>query len=83
MAVRLLASRAGAPPLPRNIRSMSGAHFCYSLSKPQGLVRPEGLGKLIKFNYLMGSRTRDLPGCSTVPQPLRYPVVHVTSVPFR
>jgi hypothetical protein len=23
----------------------SGTHFCYRLSKPQGLVRPEGLGK--------------------------------------
>jgi hypothetical protein len=33
------------------------------------LVRPEGLGKLINFNYLIGSRTRDLPACSIV-QPL-------------
>jgi hypothetical protein len=24
---------------------VSGTHFCYRLSKPQGLVRPEGLGK--------------------------------------
>jgi hypothetical protein len=23
---------------------VSGIHFCYRLSKPQGLVRPEGLG---------------------------------------
>jgi hypothetical protein len=23
---------------------VSGTHFCYRLSKPQGLVRPEGLG---------------------------------------
>jgi hypothetical protein len=28
--------------------SASGTHFCYWLSKPQGLVRLEGLGKLKK-----------------------------------
>jgi hypothetical protein len=37
-------------------------------------VRPEGLGKLIKIIHLIGSRTRDLPACSIVPQPLRYRV---------
>jgi hypothetical protein len=25
--------------------SASGTHFCYTLSKSQGLMRPEGLGK--------------------------------------
>jgi hypothetical protein len=34
--------------LPRNSFSASGAHFCYTLSKSQSLVRPEGLGKLKK-----------------------------------
>jgi hypothetical protein len=31
--------------IPRNIISfnVSGTHFCYRLSKPEGLVRPEGL----------------------------------------
>jgi hypothetical protein len=29
----------------------------------------EGLGQLRKFNDLIGNRTRDLPACSTVPQP--------------
>jgi hypothetical protein len=38
--------------------SSSGAHFCYRLSKPQGLVRPEGLGKLNKFIHLIGSDQR-------------------------
>jgi hypothetical protein len=33
-------------------------------------VRLEGVGKLIKIFHLMGSRTRDLPACSLVPQPL-------------
>jgi hypothetical protein len=44
MAVRLSALRTGR---------------CF-LSKPQGLVRPEGLGKLIKIIHHTGSRTRDL-----------------------
>jgi hypothetical protein len=30
-------------------------------------VRPEGLGQ-VKKNHLIGSRTRDLPACSIVPQ---------------
>jgi hypothetical protein len=47
MAVRLSALSTGRTLLPRNIIicSISGTHFCYRLSKPQGLVRPEGLGK--------------------------------------
>jgi hypothetical protein len=31
--------------LPRNIFSASGIHFCYGLSKPQGIVRLEGSGE--------------------------------------
>jgi hypothetical protein len=31
-------------------------------------VRLEGLGTLIKSNYLIGNRTLDLPACSIVPQ---------------
>jgi hypothetical protein len=42
------------------------------MSKPQGLVRPEGLGKLIKIINLIGSRTHDLPACSIMPHPLSY-----------
>jgi hypothetical protein len=34
-------------------------------------VRPEGFGKLEKI-HLIGTRSRDLPVCSLVPQPLRY-----------
>jgi hypothetical protein len=29
--------------------NVSGTHFCWRLSKPQGLVRPEGLRKFIKI----------------------------------
>jgi hypothetical protein len=36
---------------------------------PQGLVRLEGLCKLKKISYLIGTRTRSLPACITVPQP--------------
>jgi hypothetical protein len=42
------------------------------LSKPHGLVWPEGLGKLITFNYFTGARISDFPTCSTLPRPLRY-----------
>jgi hypothetical protein len=38
-----------------------GIHFCQRLSKPQELLRPQGLGKSIKTIYFAGSRTRDLP----------------------
>jgi hypothetical protein len=41
--------------------------FLLGLVKPQGLVRPEGLGKLIKIVHLLGSRTRDLPVCNIAP----------------
>jgi hypothetical protein len=44
------------------------------LSKPQGLVLLEGLGKLKKFNDLISNGTRDLWPCSIAPQPLRYRV---------
>jgi hypothetical protein len=46
--------------------SASGTHFCQRLSKPEGLVRPEGSGKLKKISDLIGSRTRDLPAFSIV-----------------
>jgi hypothetical protein len=31
------------------------------MSKPQGVIRSEGLGKLTKLIHLIGSRTRDVP----------------------
>jgi hypothetical protein len=54
----------------------SSTHFSLSLSIPHWLVRPEVLGKLLKF---IGSRTRDLPDHSIAPQRLRYRV-HLDSV---
>jgi hypothetical protein len=52
--------------------SASGIHFCLELTKPPGLVRPEEVGKLMSFNYLIGSRTCDLPACTIASQPLCY-----------
>jgi hypothetical protein len=46
---------------------VSGTHFCWRLSEPQGLVRPEGLGKF-KKNHLIGPQSCDLPVCSVVPR---------------
>jgi hypothetical protein len=68
MAVRLSALRTGrCSTLPEHYFYASGIHFCYRLSKPQGLMRPEGLGNLIKIIHLIGSRTRDLPVCNIAP----------------
>jgi hypothetical protein len=39
-------------------------------------VQPEGLGKLKKKIHPIGTRTRDLPVCSIVPQPTTLPRAH-------
>jgi hypothetical protein len=41
---------------------------------------PEGLGKLKKFIYLIGSRTRDFSASCIVPLPLRYRVIAYKSM---
>jgi hypothetical protein len=38
---------------------------------PRATVRPKGLSKSEEI-HLIGTRSRDLPACSIVPQPLRY-----------
>jgi hypothetical protein len=64
MAVRLSALRTGRALLSRNI---FGTLFCERVSKPQGLVRLEGLGELEKKSIdLIGSRTCDLPASIVV-----------------
>jgi hypothetical protein len=63
MAVTLSVLRTGRCFTPQK-------HYFYAsgtLSKLQGLVRLEGLGKLIKIFPLIGSRTRDLPVCNIAP----------------
>jgi hypothetical protein len=44
---------------------------------PQGIVRPEGLVKLKKLIHCIGSRTRDLPARTIVPQPLRSRMIYI------
>jgi hypothetical protein len=60
--------------LQKYLISVSGTPFCWKLRNPQGLLWPEGLGKLMKFNYVVGSRTHDFPACTIAPQSLRYGV---------
>jgi hypothetical protein len=60
-----LGLRTGRTLLPRNIISL--LLVLISVSKPLGLVRPEGLGKLKKLIPLIWSGPRDLPACSIVP----------------
>jgi hypothetical protein len=56
MAVRLSALRIGRCFTPqKHYFHASGTYFCLRLSKPQGPVRPEGLGKLIKIIHLIRS----------------------------
>jgi hypothetical protein len=50
MTVSLSVLRTGRALLPqKHYFSVSGTHFCYMLSEPQGLVRHEGLGKFKKI----------------------------------
>jgi hypothetical protein len=68
MAVGFSALRTSHALLPRNIMFPAfGTHFCYRLSKPQNLVRLEGLGKLKKFIHLIRNRTCDLPAYIILP----------------
>jgi hypothetical protein len=67
ITLRLLALRTGCPLFPKLFLFLSGIHFCQILSKPQGLERLEGLGKLEKkINYLFGSQIRDLDVFATI-----------------
>jgi hypothetical protein len=69
MAVRLSASRADRPLPPRKI---PGTHFCQRLSRPQGLCAAGKIWSIEKI-HLIGTRTRDLPAYSIVPQQTTVP----------
>jgi hypothetical protein len=56
--VKLSALGTGLALLPQ-ICSVSGIHFCYKLSKPFGLLRLEGLGKLEKSIHVIANQSRD------------------------
>jgi hypothetical protein len=51
-------------PLPPG--DMPGTHFCRV--GPRAIVQPEGLSQW-KITMTIGNRIRDIPACSTVPQP--------------
>jgi hypothetical protein len=68
MAVRLSA-------LPRKI---PGTHFCQRLSRPQGHSEAGRIRSVEESNDFNASRTRDLPACSTVPEPTTLPDMNKT-----
>jgi hypothetical protein len=69
MAVRLSALSASRPLPPRKI---PGTHSCQTMSRPQGHSAAGRIRSIEKF-HLIGTRTRDLPACSIVPQPTMLP----------
>jgi hypothetical protein len=60
------------PPLPPEI--IPGTHFCRRLRWPQGQSAAGRIVSLKNSNDTIGNRPRDLPVCSSVPQPLRHRV---------
>jgi hypothetical protein len=69
----LSASHTGRAPLPEIfIICLWYSFMLRDRVKPLGVVMPGGFGDFIEFNYLNGSRTRDLRACIIVPQQVRY-----------
>jgi hypothetical protein len=67
---RLSALRTGRLHPPGNI---PGTHFCYRLSQPLGHSAPGRIMSMKNSSETIGNRTRDLPACSAVPQPVTQP----------
>jgi hypothetical protein len=67
------------PPLPAG--NIPGTHFCWRLSRPQSHNAAGRMSMKIS-NDTIGNRSRDLPVCSAVPQPLRHcvPPLHNSKV---
>jgi predicted RNA binding protein YcfA (HicA-like mRNA interferase family) len=70
MEVRLSPLHAGRPLQPRKI---PGTNFCLRPSRPQGHSAAGRIRSIEKSNDVIRNRTRDLPACSTVPQPNMLP----------
>jgi hypothetical protein len=60
------------PPLPSG--NIPGTHFCYRLSRPQGYNAAGKIMWIKNSTDNIGNRSRDLPVCSAVSQPLRHRV---------
>jgi hypothetical protein len=59
------------PPLPPG--NIPGTHFCYRLSQPQGHSAAGRIMWMKNSNETTVNRTRDLPACNAVPQPIAPP----------
>jgi hypothetical protein len=71
MAVRLSALRAGRPLPPRKIPD---THSCWRLSRLRG-YSVAGRIRSIEKMHLTGTKIRNLPACSIVPEPTTLPRV--------
>ena len=67
------ALRTGRLYPPVNI---PGNHFCWRLSRPQGRSADGRIMSMKNRSDTIGNRTRDLPTCSSVPQPTALPRDH-------
>jgi hypothetical protein len=63
---------------PFTPRKIPDTHFSQRLSRPQGNSAAGRIKSIEKFNDIIGNRSRDLPACSTVPQPTT--PLHMSSV---
>jgi hypothetical protein len=59
------------PPLPPG--NIPGTYFCYMLSQPRGHIAAGRILSMKNSNDTIKNRTRNLPACSTVPQPTAPP----------
>ena len=71
--VSLSALRTGRLYHTQNI---SGTHFCYRLTQPQGHSATGRIMSMKKSNDTIGNRIRDLPACRAVPQPTAPPAAY-------
>jgi hypothetical protein len=76
----LSALSTGRVLLPKNVTFLFVVLISITLSKPQGLVQPEGFGKLRKLIHFIETRTRNLQARSIVPYALRYRVPATVSI---
>jgi hypothetical protein len=64
-------------------RKIPGTHFCWRLSRPQGYSAAGKIRSNEKSHDFTENRTRHLPACSIMHQPLRYRVPKYLKKYFR